>query len=186
MLAAGIGFAVPSGDAEQNIAMSQVTESQFLVELEGGIRFTPEVMGSLILDLGVGDSGSGVRPICTSSSDCTAVTARFGAQLRYAFTPYAYQTPWVAVGTAFESTSSGGSNTGFDRVDYNGWEYLRLSGGVDFRGTGQLGFGFFAGVSFSRYGEVEDPTTAGRLTIPSDFRTTHTWVQAGVRVILFP
>lgn len=185
MLAVGAGFAVPGGDAETGLPMREVFTPQFLLELEGGLRLSPWVMASLVLDLGLGDSGDWASAYCRTygGSDCTTVTARFGVQLRYTFHPAARTTPWVSIGTAAEvGTVSFDSSTSANDLTYTGWETLRLGTGVDFRSTGSAGWGLFLNVSFGRYDQVED---AG---ITSDLRPTrtHSWVQAGARIIFGP
>ncbi len=185
MLALGLGVAVPGGNAEPGYTMSDVYRPQFLFELEGGLRFTPWVMGSLFLDVGVGDAGDFYRADCRAQggNDCTAVTARFGVQLRYAFTPYAPSTPWISIGTAAEAgTISYDSWSSAYDTTYTGWEVLRLGAGVDFRATPTAGWGLFVNAGFGRYSEVDYQGVT--YDIPST--RLHTWVQGGVRLILFP
>lgn len=185
MLSIGAGFAAPSGDAEPGLRMSDVFTPQFLLELEGGVRLSPWVMASLVLDLGLGDSGDWARAYCTTygGSDCTTVTARFGVQLRYTFHPSARTTPWVSIGTAAEvGTVSFDSYTTANDRTYTGWEVLRLGAGVDFRASASAGWGLFLSASYGRYDEVDD---AGLSASISPTRT-HGWVQAGARLILGP
>jgi len=184
LFAFGMGLAVPGGSAEQGIPMSRIFLSQFLMEMEGGLRFSPRVMGSLILDLGVGDAAEPTRSACRAGggSDCSAITARFGLQLRYAFTPLAPSTPWISIGTAAEvGTISYDATSSSNDLVYSGWEVLRLGAGMDFRTSPGFGWGLFAQASWGNYNQVQDPGGP-----PLMGQATHAWVQAGARFILFP
>jgi hypothetical protein len=185
MFAMGLGIAAPGGTAEAGRPMSELFRPQLLIQMEGGLRFTPWIMGSLILDLGVGDAAATIGDACrfAGGSDCSALTARFGLQLRYAFTPLAATTAWVSVGTAAEMgmISFDTYSTTNDLV-YTGWEVLRLGAGIDFRLTPGFGWGLFLNAGLGRYSEVED--ASGTYTLPTT--EGHSWVQAGARFILFP
>lgn len=191
MLAFGLGLAAPGGNATPSGspapggAMSDTFQPQLLVELEGGLRLTPHVMASLVMDLGFGDAATQASNRCRSfgGSDCTAFTGRFGLQVRYAFTPLAPSTTWISLGTAGEvaMVSYDASSSSNDLV-YTGWEVVRLGAGIDFRSSRGLGWGAFVNAGFGRYSEVDD----GGFVYSLDRTSLHTWVQAGLRIILFP
>lgn len=185
MLAGSLGFAVPGGEAEPGIDMRDFTTTQFLLGLEGGLRLSPSVMIGLYLDIGLGGSGSVLSAYCRANgTSCTTADVRAGLMLRYAFTPLAPQTGWVGIGTGLDVLVAAPDDSGVDGPAYGGWEPLRLSIGYDFRGTGQAGLGLFATVGFARYEDVDDADGQGFVSLPST--STHTWVQMGVRFILFP
>jgi len=188
MLAGGMGVASPSGNLEPGIPMSDYLSPQFLMEVEGGLRFSPWVMGSLLMDIGVGDVGSVRRSDCrVNHVSCAAATVRFAIQLRYAFTPLSAQTGWVAIGTGFEATSlsNGQTSNSANDLTYSGWEVARLSVGVDLRASHELGWGLFLTGGFGRYDHVDVPSVSNRpLTISPT--ANHTWVQGGIRLILWP
>ena len=171
--------------AEAGVSMSDLFRPQLLLTMEGGLRLSPHFTWSLVLDLGLGDAATPAFDTCRSfgGSDCSALSGRFGLQVRYAFTPLAPRTAWVSLATAAEvgMISYDASTTANDLV-YSGWEVLRLGAGLDFRSTHGLGWGPFVSVGFGRYSEVED----GGSTFTLRGTRGHTWVQAGVRLILFP
>ena len=165
MLAGGMGVASPSGSLEPGVPMSDYISPQFLMEVEGGLRLTPWIMGSLLMDIGVGDVGTVRRADCRINNvSCSAATVRFGVQLRYAFTPFDTQTGWVALGTGVEATtfSDGQTSNGSNDLTYAGWEVARVSVGVDLRSTHELGWGFFLTAGFGRYNQVDDPAVSNR------------------------
>jgi hypothetical protein len=188
MLAGGMGVASPSGSLEPGVPMSDYVSPQFLMEVEGGLRFTPRIMGSLLMDIGVGDVGTVRRADCRMNHvSCAAATVRLGVQLRYAFTPYAAQTGWVAIGTGFEATalSDGQTTNGTNDLTYSGWEAVRVSTGIDLRASHELGWGFFLTAGFGRYNQVDDPAVSNR-PLAISHTSGHAWVQGGVRLILWP
>lgn len=183
MLSAGLGFMAPGGDAASGYAMSNLTDTLFMVNLEAGLRLMPELMGSLYLDLGFGSPGSTERGICRSvnGTSCDAVAAKFGLQLRWSFTPMAYQTPWVAVGFGGEALGVSPTDGGGNDLTYSGREW-RLSAGYDWRGIGQVGLGVFVTGAWGTYTHINDYDGTSFHPVEA----THSWVQAGVRGILFP
>lgn len=191
-LAGALGFAIPSGKAEPGVEMTDVTTTQFLIGLEGAIRFVPEFQLGLLLDIGVGGAGSQLEAECDASGiSCNTTEIDFGIFARYAFTPRERTTPWVALGVATGILSIDPDSSNYCGTAYGGNQYLRLSAGYDFRGKGQLGLGLFAGAVFGKY------TDFGRYRNLSggcnDFQyeslpdtANHAYVQGGVRLILFP
>ncbi len=182
----GIGGSFLSGDAAAGIPMDQLFGSQLGIWLEGGMRLNPYVGLGLYLDLGLGDPAGQTSDYCASvGTSCTATTGRFGVLLRHTFTPYASSTPWIAVGTGWEwgnvSLDSPGSASQ-ELFSYQGWEMLRLMGGVDLRTSPVFGFGLYAGVSFGRYSSYHD--ALGDVSIGGE--RNHATVEAGLRFTLFP
>lgn len=183
----GIGGLFHSGDAEEGVAMDRIFDPQLNVYLEGGLRLSPQLALGLYLDLGVGEPARETRDLnaCdVGGSSCSATTGSVGVLLRHTFLPHAPSTPWIAVGTgyAFASVSR---DDGFDSRElfsYSGWEMLRLMAGIDLRANPIFGVGFYGGVSFAQYTDVD--VGAGNVDLGG--RATHTTVQAGLRFTLFP
>jgi len=183
-LAGGLGLAVPFGDASKGSPMSDIVTPQFLMELELGLRVAPPVTLSILLDVGVGDAADKARAYCHSnwgSSSCSGVSAHIGLQARYAFTPYAPATPWVALGVATEAAGVGGSGDNA-QLTFTGAQFPRLSAGYDFRSDHYTGWGLFGALAFGRYSQVRDTGVDYDLSS----RTTHGWFMVGVRAILGP
>ncbi len=181
--AGGLGFMVPSGDVEAGIPMSDLTETLFLINLEGGVRLLPELQLGLYLDLGVGTPGSPARVACRNANftSCDATAVKGGVQARWSFTPFARGTPWVMVGVGGSMIDvSPTDGSGFD-LTYRGHEW-RLGAGYDFRGVGEVGLGLFITGAWGTFTHVTEFSGEG---FSLDERQ-HTWVQAGVRAILFP
>jgi hypothetical protein len=160
-----------------------VFSSQLGLGLEGGVRLSPHLALGLYLDHGVGDGGSDLADGCNAEGiDCDAQITRVGLLLRHTFEPFARTTPWLSIGTGYERGSVHESGGGLRILTYEGWEALRLMLGVDVRSSGALGVGFYAGVSFGRYGHVEDRFES----VDLDRQPFHTTFQGGIRFTLFP
>jgi hypothetical protein len=182
----GLGGAFLSGEVMDGQSMDRVFDSQLDVWLEGGLRLNPYLALGLYVDIGVGEPAREIRTTRCEPDTCSATTGRVGLLLRHTFSPRAYSTPWIAVGTGFEwgsvSIDHDLGGTSDELFSYTGWEALRLMAGVDLRANAVFGVGLYGGVSFGRYGEVEDAT--GEFDIGAE--RFHTTVQAGVRFTLFP
>lgn len=178
----GLGFV---GRAEPGLRMNRVFEPQFNYNFEVGLRLNLRTALGLYGDFGAGDPASEVRSQCDASGvDCSARSTRVGLFVRHTFSPRAPVTPWVLVGTGYESGGVTSSYDGYgqDEFTYSGWEMLRLQTGVDFRSSPVFGFGLYAGVSLGRYSHYEDATTSERISGP----TVHATIEGGIRLILFP
>ncbi len=183
----GLGGSFMSGMVERGFSARDTFDPQLDLWLEGGMRLVPQLGLGLYLDIGVGEPASMVRNNECAGISCSATTGRFGVLLRHTFNPYAYTTPWLGIGTAYEwgsvNTDNTGLNGGSSQVfSYSGWEVLRLMAGWDVRSNPVFGFGFYGGVAFGTYSRFEDATGTTHL---SD-QKFHTTVQGGLRFTLFP
>jgi hypothetical protein len=184
MLAFGVGVMTPTGNAAAGYDIGNVVGTLFLMEFEAGLRLTPSLMASTVLDVGLGSAGSTERQICRGmgGTDCTAFSTKLGLQLRWAFTPLARNTPWIAAGWGGEWTSvSYDASSSANDLTYTGTEW-RLSAGYDFRNNGQAGFGLFLTSGFGDYTEMRDYDG----TTVDTQGSSHVWIQAGVRMIFLP
>ncbi len=186
----GLGAAFAAGSVGSNAGATSQYWSQFvLLPLEAGVRVTPATTLFLLLDIGIGDASGSVMDGCRARGyDCGAYSIRFGAGVRYAFAPSERRTPWISLATAWESTGLGIVPPGAEQenVYYDGWEWLRLGAGYDFRLAHAFGLGGFAGLSFGTYSTLR--TAGPTYYFPPDIgaHQVHTWFQLGVRAILFP
>jgi hypothetical protein len=180
--ALGIGGMFFSGNTEPNVSVGRIFDPQVVFNLEGGLRLTPHLGLGLYLDWGFGSPGSEVRTFCNQNFiSCSAETAKFGVLLRHTFSPAAHTTPWLAIGTGY-AWGNVYADVGPNVITYTGWEIGRLMGGVDIRSSPVVGFGFYGGVSFTRYSHVEDGSGSFSISSP----TVHTMFEAGIRLTLFP
>lgn len=186
-LSLGVGGMFFGGNVEPGFSANGTFGSQMDLAFEGGVRLNPHLGLGLYADIGVGGPGSDLRSTCDASGgSCTSTTSRVGIMLRHTFEPSRHVTPWLSIGTGYAHGSVDWSADGYGSqnvLEYSGWEVARLMAGLDVRSNQVLGFGFYAGVGFTRFSDYRD-ANVGSVSL-SD-RTTHTMIEAGVRLTLFP
>ncbi|MFT3915503.1 MAG: hypothetical protein QM704_15705 [Anaeromyxobacteraceae bacterium] len=199
----GAGGTWFGGSAEEGIRMDDLFHGQFHLQLEGGLRLTPAVSLGIYLEGAAGDTASPVRNsgLCGAGYDCVGTSGRIGFFAKHTWNPNAPTATWLSIGTGWEAANvsrslSNGSDWNNDGnsselITYRGREMLRLMGGVDYRTSPVLGFGFYGGVSWGTYDKVNDrglfaaaDNTGGEIDVPSS--KVHTTVQVGLKLILFP
>ncbi|HEX9240989.1 MAG TPA: hypothetical protein VF875_00970 [Anaeromyxobacter sp.] len=186
---AGLSGAGTSGDVSENYRSTSDYWSSFTeLNLEGGVRLNPATTLLLRIDFGGGDVAGILKEDCAALGlECGAATFKLGVGVRYAFTPTGKSTPWVSAGLGREGTGfSAKGPAGTETVAFGGWEWLKLGAGWDLRFSRSFGLGAFAGFSLGSYGSVS--ASGPGYLIPGDLGAsrTHTWLQLGLRAILFP
>jgi hypothetical protein len=177
----GLGF---TGRARSGVDMGDVFQGQVNYNFEIGLRLNLHTALGLYGDFGTGDPASSVRSQCDFYGvDCSAHSTRVGLFVRHTFLPTARTTPWLLVGTGYESAGVNSSASGYSQEEFtfSGWEMLRVQTGVDFRSSPVFGFGLYAGVSLGRFSHYEDSQVSEHLT-----GGTHATIEGGLRLILFP
>jgi hypothetical protein len=180
-----LGAGLAAGSASGSTAMADLTKPQFVFGLEGGVRPLPALTLAGYVEIGSGSTGKPTDQACHAAGfHCQAASYHVGGLLRYAFTPQAPTTTWVALGSGWESTEVASNNAAVDTkvVTFTGWEWLRLSAGYDFRFNGVLGLGFFAQASVGRFGTVED--ASGKQHLSS--APVHGWFLLATRFMYGP
>jgi hypothetical protein len=179
-----------SGSLSDGIPMNDLTSPLLGLRLDAGFRFTPRWVAAIVAELvGGGTPGLAQRQLCDGAGvDCTVSSARLSLEGRYVFTPEAPQTWWAGAGF-------GGETTRVTLVDskrtpdylptYKGALFPRLSGGWDHRVNRWFGWGFDAALSTGRYTKRAKGDPEVLADLPGD-PVNHTWLDLGVRVILFP
>jgi hypothetical protein len=129
------------------------------------------------------------KDLCDATGlDCTAATFKIGIGARYAFAPFARNTPWISAVIAREGTGLTLKGPGGDEsIAFGGWEWLRLGAGWDWRFNRTFGLGAFTSFSLATYNGISTNNN-GMYVVAGDLGggKTHTWFVLGVRAILFP
>jgi hypothetical protein len=68
MVALGFAAGFPVGDAAGGVAMSDLTGTQLVANMEGGFRFTPAWMASAFFEGGLGGTGSRSQASCHAAA----------------------------------------------------------------------------------------------------------------------
>jgi len=189
------GFAIPFGKAagdgteppEQK--MSDFVTGQVPLFIEIGGKPIKHLFIGGYLGLGIGGAGGDTKDVCEAADiDCLGVSTRFGVEVQYHILPAEDLNPWVGYGLGFETTSiaiKDGDEDG--SLNYGGFEFARLSAGVDFRISRVFGIGPFADFSLGTYGSYrfdapKIPDSDGDI----DKTAIHEWLTVGARFVFFP
>lgn len=132
----------------------------------------------------------------TSASDCSGCQhtwVRFGAQAQYRWLLDPTRALWVGLGVGRESLNTSIDQRLSSSRSVTGWELLNLQFGSDFRPTTGLSLGPYFSLSFDAYteknqrcGDNECPRAERNVTSGLDSSGVHSWVNAGMRVVLLP
>jgi len=114
----------------------------------------------------------------TSGSDM-----RVGLELMYEFSPQEALNPWFLIGTGWEWTTYSGKSSS---ITVNGWEYLNVQAGLDFKLANAFGIGPYVGFLAGTYSNISATGTSLGWggSIPSDGRSFHGWLQFGVKATM--
>jgi hypothetical protein len=182
-----LGYAPAMGDAAKDFALSDAMKSQIPLQVDAAFKVTPEVAVGAYLSYGFGQAGSlpvnGTNLCDLSGVDCAASDTRLGIEAFYTFTQVTGQfVPWVAVGTGWEwaSTSAEDASGKFE-TSYNGWEYLNLQVGGDWKVSPNFGIGPYVMYSMGQYGDATVKFAGQTLASGSiDNKAMHEWLSFGV------
>jgi hypothetical protein len=166
-------------------------------EIGLGAKLLDELYIGAYFDVGVGYEGDDIktRRRCESGNDleddvsCSSATVHAGFEARYGFMADESMNVWLGYGAGITTASQTISDAGkYDETSTaQGFEFARLSGGLDFRLSRGFGMGPFAVVSLGRYThqrtEIRNVVTfSGDIDAPS----THAWASLGLRLVIFP
>lgn len=173
------------GDAQKDVAMKDFTSTMAGVGLEGGLRLDEHVVLGAYLDYAGGSPGPELRDECAFNRvTCSTIDVKLGVFARYAVTPTHWHTPWFGLGIGMDVLGAVPDDPDLNGPSYGGFEPLRASIGWDYRFSATLGVGLFATGTWARFGDFDSNGSGDYATIQD--RRGHTWLQLGVRGILFP
>jgi hypothetical protein len=187
------GYALPFGDvygaANGNpaLSLSDQTTGVLPIWIDAGYRFSPNIYLGAFFQYGVAfiNSSKAFNGGCSGSgTSCSGSDVLVGVDLHYHLLPDKTLDPWGGVGAGYEigseSQSANGTSSG---ATYNGFQFLNLQAGVDWKGiTPSLGIGPFLMFSLGQYSNCSYSGAAATFfscTIPSG--ALHEWLTIGVR-----
>ena len=181
------GYSIPMGNAFSGVAQSKLSDSvsgQVPVIVDIGGKVIPELFLGGYLGLGFGGVAGSIKQACDAiNASCLAVGVHLGVEAQYHILPGGSANPWLGYGLGLESLGfsiSQGNTT--QSASYSGFEFARLSGGVDFRISRVFGIGPFIDLSLARYSTFHD----GNDDIELTNKATHQWLTLGARAVIFP
>lgn len=186
----GLSRSIPDGHLSDGVPMNDFTSPLLGLRADVGFRITPRWMAAVVADVaGDGNPGLAQRQACDAAAvECTVSSMRLSLEGRYVSSPDAAQTWWAGAGFGAETarvTIRGSKETPDYLPTYEGGLFPRLTGGWDQRVNRWFGWGFHGAFSMGRY----EKRAKGDSEVTSDIpggTAVHSWLDFGVRVILFP
>ena len=196
-----LGWMFPTGDATgaSGDSFPRRLSAQFPFQLGFGAKITDALYLGSYLGASFGNNGSDgrVERACTDSDEnlhndiaCNSYTLRIGLELQYHFRPAQAVNPWLGYGIGPELASQSITDRirGRDEnTTVTGWEYARLTFGVDFRLTHGIGGGPLLEGTLGEFRHSHTEVN-GQTTHSGSISDTalHGWVSLGLRFVLFP
>jgi hypothetical protein len=179
------GYALPMGDEQGasngNPAVSLGDEINGVMPLwfDVGYRFNPNMMVGGFLQYGVAFINGGKTGCDQVGVSCSANDVIVGAQFHYHIIPDGPWDPWVGGGIGYEILGFSEDYMGQNfSGNVNGFEFLNLQGGVDYKVVPNFGVGPFLMLSFGEYSNCSS-NQVSPCTLPST--ALHEWFTIGVR-----
>ncbi len=185
-----LAYGIPMGSVanETNGDLSNFLKGSLPIQLDLGYRITPNLAVAAYGQYAFGFAGdanlAGAGNVCSVSGvSCSGHDWRVGVEAFWHFMPGQQLDPWFGVGTGYEwmSFSAEGGGEKAD-ITFHGWEFVNLQLGADYRVAPGFGFGPFVQFSLGQYSSGNATSTTGGST-SGDItnKTTHEWLQIGVR-----
>lgn len=184
------GYAIPLGDAaggNPSTSLSNVYSGMIPIWVDAGYRLNPNMMVGAFFQYGITmlntGNGSPLQGCSTSGVSCSGNDMMFGVQFHYHFMPDQTIDPWAGIGVGYEIASISESAQGVSAGEsFNGFQFVNLQVGGDYKVMPNLGVGPF--VMFS-LGEYSGCSLSGGLggggscTIQNT--AMHEWLTFGIR-----
>ena len=196
-IGARVAYAVPFGDAQQEVrpdgtttttSMSSFQRGMIPIWFDAGYRFNPSIYLGLFYQYAptVPPTNNCAAPGLSSVSGrttCDGYEQRFGVEVHYHFRPKEFVDPWVGLGLGMEmSQLNHSTGTSQDTGSFQAWApQVDLQLGSDLRLSKLIPFGPFLDLSLAQFGteNTYDPNNNGS---PVAFnKTIHGWFTFGLR-----
>lgn len=175
-IGARLGYALPMGDVDGSLQMSDMVSGQVTPQLDVDYVMNQLSVGGYF-SYGFGDVTGMTKDLCAlTGTSCSTNSLRVGAQLAWRFDPQppgGVAGPWFGLGLGYESVTLSGASD----VTFSGTEFLILQGGHDWPVSPNAALGVFASYSLGQYSDVSGGGVSGTL---SD-KKMHEWFTFGVR-----
>jgi outer membrane protein W len=192
-LAFRVGYAPAMGDAEEESPLSDLVKSQVPIQVDAMYTVVPDLAVGAYFSYGFGQVDlDGACDI--DGVDCSGRSVRLGLQAAYSFSEVSPTfIPWLGAGFGYEWATIKAEYGGFEGEDKaDGFEFLNLQAGADFRVNEKFSVGPYMQFSIAQYssyessGDVVDPFTGEYLGRFSDSgsienKGMHEWLGFGIR-----
>lgn len=188
VLALRAGGGVAFGSLESGgVPVRDVVQWKVPLWLEVGYRFNPHVRGELYFEYGPGSVASAY---CSPGVTCSAADARFGLAVQLHLAPERLVDPWIGVGFGVEVLNAHLSDAvplgaaGRHEFTWAGIE-LPVEVGLDVAVSERFTVGPYVSAAFGQFTSIsQGPVGEDRESGAIDRRSTHGWVQVGIKTTL--
>lgn len=177
----------PSGATAPNLG--DTISGMVPIWLDAGYRLNPNMMIGAFFQYGIAFANTGNKSFlaqCANSAvSCSANDLMFGAQFHYHLMPDQTIDPWAGIGIGYEILNMSGSQGGqsLGSAAFNGFQFVNLQIGGDYKVMPNLGVGPFVMFSLGEYSgcSLNGPNgqSAGTCTIQNT--AMHEWLTFGIR-----
>jgi hypothetical protein len=202
-LRTGISKSLGSVSGAAGSSMSDYFPTAFPVIVGVGVRPLDPLYVGVFGRYAFGSVGDAYAARCdAAAADCSAHGIAFGVEAAYRFAPDSKLDPWAGYGFGYsldelKATSKLSSDyavrNGLQEVEVRsavrGFDFARLSGGLDVHLTPLIAVGGFLELTLSRYDSQISEASAGT---PSNWggtfgsKSLHSWVTLGPRLVVTP
>jgi outer membrane protein W len=181
------GYAIPLGNSvggAGNNSLSNTVNGVIPIWVDAGYRLNPNIYVGAFFQYGIGlvNSSAFVAQATTCGTvavSCSANDLMFGVDAHYHFMPDGSFDPYAGIGVGYEilnlSASQGGNSFS---LGLNGFQFVNLQLGADYKAMPNLGIGPFVMFSLGQYGNCST-SLGGTCTLPQT--SMHEWLTLGVR-----
>lgn len=168
--------------------MSRTFTNQVPLVLDVGWKFSKNILLGAYFGAGFGGVGSDLTTTCSMSGvSCSTTSYRVGAQIQYHIIPAGKFNPWFGVGAGFEFQTLSAKGPGGDvSVTAGGFEFPRLSGGLDVRLSRDFGVGPVVDFAPGQFQAISVTTKGVSKSNDLSSKAFHSWLGFGVRLVIFP
>jgi hypothetical protein len=175
------GYAIPMGNAVGGGAppISDAITGVIPIWLDAGYKLNPNMYIGAYFQYGIGLINNDKTGCGQPGASCSANDVMFGANFHYHLMPDQTIDPWAGIGIGYEILQT---NSAQSSSDGNGFQFLNLQLGGDYKATPELGIGPFLMFSlgeFSNCGASFMGQSAGTCTIKET--ALHEWLTIGIR-----
>jgi opacity protein-like surface antigen len=186
-LGARFGYSIPLGSVTgaENANLSTYVSGRLPLGIDVGYRINPSFYLGGFFQYGVLFTASNATTSCGQNGiSCSGHDFQLGLQAAYHPSMLGSLDPWLGVGVGYEildfnATQGATSASG----NFNGFQFLQLMAGADYKVQPNLGIGPFVSFSLSQYSNEQVCQANGQCVSESISNgALHEWLTFGVRV----
>lgn len=179
------GYSIPLGSAAgaagggSSLAMSDLLNGVVPIWIDAGYRLNPNIYIGADFQYGIALINNDKTGCGQPGASCSANDIMFGVDFHYHLMPDQIFDPWGGVGVGYEILNL---SQGQDSEGLNGFQFLNLQLGADYKAMPNLGIGPFLMFSMGQFSNCSQ--SSGGMSNPNckiDNQALHEWLTIGIR-----